>query len=98
MWWELEKLYAGDNVTIGILLCIHNLYHANTYIDKDRSFFVGDAAGRPGDHSAADRKLALNVGLQFFTPEVHIYIKNTHSCYHLPSGILFGFISCALHP
>lgn len=24
-------------------------------VDKDKSFFVGDAAGRPGDHSAADR-------------------------------------------
>lgn len=24
-------------------------------VDKQASFFVGDAAGRPGDHSAADR-------------------------------------------
>ncbi|KAL8435833.1 hypothetical protein ACSSS7_002210 [Eimeria intestinalis] len=32
-------------------------------------FFVGDAAGRPGDHSCADLKFALNVGMHFFTPE-----------------------------
>lgn len=30
---------------------------------------VGDAAGRPGDHSAADRLLAYNMGADFMTPE-----------------------------
>ncbi|CAK9798741.1 Bifunctional polynucleotide phosphatase/kinase [Anthophora quadrimaculata] len=48
-------------------------------IDKDNSFYVGDAAGRvknwaPGkkkDHSLADRLLALNLGLKFYTPEEH---------------------------
>jgi bifunctional polynucleotide phosphatase/kinase len=34
-----------------------------------RSFFVGDAAGRPGDHSDTDRKWAVNAGLPFFVPE-----------------------------
>jgi len=53
MWWELEKIYAEGSSTI----------------DKDQSFFVGDAAGRPNDHSAADRKLALNIGIPFYTPE-----------------------------
>lgn len=35
---------------------------------------VGDAAGRikPKDHSAADRKLAENAGIKFYTPEVRI--------------------------
>ncbi|KIJ54541.1 hypothetical protein M422DRAFT_41811 [Sphaerobolus stellatus SS14] len=40
-----------------------------TQIDKEASFYVGDAAGRPGDHSDSDRKFALNVGLRFYTPE-----------------------------
>jgi bifunctional polynucleotide phosphatase/kinase len=48
-------------------------------IDMSASFFVGDAAGRianwsPGkkkDFSSADRLLALNLKLQFFTPEEH---------------------------
>jgi len=35
----------------------------------DTSFYVGDAAGRPGDHAGSDRKFASNVGLKFFTPE-----------------------------
>ncbi|XP_017793104.1 PREDICTED: uncharacterized protein F21D5.5 [Habropoda laboriosa] len=53
--------------------------NAPTPIDKDNSFYVGDAAGRtknwaPGkkkDHSLADRLLALNLGLKFYTPEEH---------------------------
>uniref|UniRef100_A0AAG5DNA5 PNK FHA domain-containing protein n=1 Tax=Anopheles atroparvus TaxID=41427 RepID=A0AAG5DNA5_ANOAO len=49
-------------------------------VDKVRSFYVGDAAGRPEmkkpikrkkDHSSADRLLALNVGIPFLTPEMH---------------------------
>ncbi|XP_044250070.1 uncharacterized protein F21D5.5-like [Drosophila takahashii] len=50
-------------------------------IQEDRCFFVGDAAGRPEkdgevtkrreDHSLADRLFAANIGLTFYTPEVH---------------------------
>ncbi|XP_017036950.1 uncharacterized protein F21D5.5 [Drosophila kikkawai] len=50
-------------------------------IQEDRCFFVGDAAGRPEtgkgvtkqrkDHSLADRLFATNIGLSFYTPEVH---------------------------
>ncbi|KAF8652675.1 hypothetical protein AX16_004182 [Volvariella volvacea WC 439] len=53
MWWELERLYKGKNVEI----------------DKTRSFFVGDAAGRKDDFAGTDRKWATNVGLNFYTPE-----------------------------
>jgi histidinol phosphatase-like enzyme len=40
--------------------------------DKPTSFYVGDSAGRKGDFStaASDRKFALNVGVDFHTPEV----------------------------
>lgn len=46
-------------------------------INMEKSFYVGDAAGRPKnwapkknrDHSSADRFFAANVGLKFFTPE-----------------------------
>jgi len=33
------------------------------------AFYCGDAAGRPGDHSAADYMFALNAGIAFVTPE-----------------------------
>ncbi|XP_038129323.1 bifunctional polynucleotide phosphatase/kinase [Cyprinodon tularosa] len=47
-------------------------------VDKTHSFYVGDAAGRPEnwapgrkkkDFSCSDRLFALNIGLQFYTPE-----------------------------
>lgn len=46
-------------------------------IDKEKSFFVGDAAGRkknwapgkPKDFSCGDRMFAANIGVQFYTPE-----------------------------
>lgn len=37
--------------------------------DMDASFFVGDAAGRPSDHSADDRGFAEAAGLRFLLPE-----------------------------
>ncbi|EDV91399.1 uncharacterized protein F21D5.5 [Drosophila grimshawi] len=54
-------------------------------INKERCFYVGDAAGRPEagkgitkrrkDHSLADRHFATNIGVSFYTPEVHFLGK-----------------------
>ncbi|EAW15902.1 putative DNA 3'-phosphatase Tpp1 [Aspergillus fischeri NRRL 181] len=38
-------------------------------VDLSASFYVGDAAGRPQDHSMVDRGFAMNVGIPFKTPE-----------------------------
>lgn len=38
-------------------------------IDKDASYFVGDAAGRKGDFLDSDKQFAVSVGIQFLTPE-----------------------------
>ncbi|KAI9039103.1 putative DNA 3'-phosphatase Tpp1 [Aspergillus affinis] len=38
-------------------------------VDLSGSVFVGDAAGRPRDHSQVDRGFAANIGLPFKTPE-----------------------------
>lgn len=38
-------------------------------IDMERSFYVGDAAGRLEDHSRADIDFAKNAKLAFYTPE-----------------------------
>ena len=38
-------------------------------IDKEESFFVGDALGRPSDFSDSDKAFALNIGIKYFAPE-----------------------------
>lgn len=48
----------------------------------DRSFFVGDAAGRSGDHSDTDRKWAHNAGLPFYVPEECFKWVSTASVIH----------------
>eukprot|EP00271_Cylindrocystis_brebissonii_P003703 TRINITY_DN14962_c0_g1_i1.p1 TRINITY_DN14962_c0_g1~~TRINITY_DN14962_c0_g1_i1.p1 ORF type:complete len:401 (-),score=78.26 TRINITY_DN14962_c0_g1_i1:585-1787(-) len=44
-------------------------FNGGVAIDKSSSFFVGDAAGRPKDHSAADKDFAKAVGIKFLLPE-----------------------------
>ncbi|KAM7280390.1 hypothetical protein ACFE04_007524 [Oxalis oulophora] len=44
-------------------------FNSGIPIDMDQSFYVGDAAGRPDDHSDADIKFAEANGLKFYVPE-----------------------------
>ncbi|TBU28970.1 PNK3P-domain-containing protein [Dichomitus squalens] len=67
MWYELEKIFAQENVEI----------------DIPSSFFIGDAAGRQSDHSSTDRKLALNIGIPFHTPEAY-FLGLPEASYTLP--------------
>lgn len=56
---------------------LENYMNDGIEIDKEKSFYVGDAAGRqdkwaPGkkkDFACSDRLFALNVGIDFYTPE-----------------------------
>ncbi|XP_015921258.1 uncharacterized protein F21D5.5 [Parasteatoda tepidariorum] len=60
-------------------------------IDVKSSIYVGDAAGRPDnwapkkkkDFSCADRLFALNVGLQFYTPE-EFFLGHKPANYKMP--------------
>ncbi|KAG8878012.1 hypothetical protein FRB97_002858 [Tulasnella sp. 331] len=52
-WYELERIFKEDGVEI----------------DRQSSFYVGDAAGRSGDHNISDRLFAMNLELPFHTPE-----------------------------
>lgn len=47
--------------------------HTTEFAIADRgeqSFFVGDAAGRPSDHSDVDKLFASAIKIRFYTPEV----------------------------
>ncbi|KAI5477406.1 hypothetical protein MNV49_006397 [Pseudohyphozyma bogoriensis] len=46
-------------------------YNGGLKVDREQSFYVGDAAGRPADHGSGDKGMAKNIGITFYTPEEH---------------------------
>ena len=46
-------------------------------IDMNTAVYVGNAAGRPGDHNNSDKKFAENIGIAFYTPEQYFEAKHT---------------------
>ena len=51
-----------------------NPYYFNEFIqgkvvNKNMSFYVGDALGRPGDFSDSDKNFAINSNIKYITPE-----------------------------
>jgi len=68
-----DDLYRKPLPTVWKL--IEDSFNCGFAVDKAKSFYCGDAAGRTPptvlskDFSANDLKFALNVGIQFYTPE-----------------------------
>ena len=52
-------------------------FNGGVAVDRAQSFFVGDAAGRHRDHSAADKGFAANAKLAFFTDDDY-FNRATH--------------------
>uniref|UniRef100_A0A2P2JX46 Uncharacterized protein MANES_15G094900 n=1 Tax=Rhizophora mucronata TaxID=61149 RepID=A0A2P2JX46_RHIMU len=53
----------------GMWQIMEKYFNSGISVDMDQSFYVGDAAGRPDDHSDADIKFAEAIGLKFHLPE-----------------------------
>ncbi|VVA97663.1 unnamed protein product [Arabis nemorensis] len=62
-----DDLYRKPKAGMWQLMKKH--FNSGIAIDMDKSFYVGDAAGRNGDHSDTDIKFAQASGLKFYTPE-----------------------------
>jgi hypothetical protein len=58
-------------------ILINSVTSNSPFLDKSASYMVGDAAGRkiPKDFSSVDRKLAMNMGVRFYTPEVSLCFR-----------------------
>ncbi len=55
---------------------IHSKY--NSKINRTNSLYVGDMAGRKGDHSASDLLFAMNLNVEFQVPEVFYNIAGSN--------------------
>ena len=55
---------------------LFNDFIGDNEIDKEVSFFVGDALGRKIDFSDSDKKFAENIGIKYFSPEDIFVDKN----------------------
>jgi len=52
-------------------------------INKEESFFVGDALGRKSDYSDCDKVFAENIGIKWYSPE-SIFIDSSNNSFELP--------------
>ena len=65
-----EKIYYKPNPVL------FNLFIGNNKINKDKSFFIGDAIGRTSDFSDSDKVFAENIGIPCYCPEQVFNIRN----------------------
>lgn len=62
-----EDLYQKPS--IGLWTFMQTQFNSNIAPDLEKSFYVGDAAGRPYHHSNSDRQFAANLKLPFYIPQ-----------------------------
>jgi bifunctional polynucleotide phosphatase/kinase len=60
---------ATDKINYKPNLNLFTTFIKNNKIDKDKSFFIGDALGRKTDFSDSDKIFAENIGIPWFSPE-----------------------------
>jgi bifunctional polynucleotide phosphatase/kinase len=54
---------------------LFNLFIGDNRINKEKSFFIGDAIGRTYDFSDSDKVFAENIGIPYYCPEQVFHVK-----------------------
>lgn len=80
---------------IGMWDFMENHLNGNIEIDKSKSIFVGDMAGRHKDHASTDLQFAYNIdrGLVFMVPEVFFKTEKTISPSNKTTVLLANLLS-----
>jgi len=65
---------------------LFNKFIGDNTIDKDESFFVGDALGRKIDFASSDRLFAENIGIKVYPPEYIFKLKEIN--FEIPTILL----------
>lgn len=77
---KIDNIIKNFKPNISIVIAYHDNYYRKPLtgmwdllqeynLPLNNSFYVGDAAGREGDHSDSDYNFAFNIGIKFFTEE-----------------------------
>ena len=69
---------GGAGLQAGMFELFEASFNGGVAVDRAQSFFVGDAAGRHRDHSAADKGFAAKAKLAFFTDDDY-FNRATHN-------------------
>jgi len=54
---------------------LFNMFIRDNKINKEKSFFIGDALGRKSDFSDSDKVFAENIGIPYYCPEQVFHMK-----------------------
>jgi bifunctional polynucleotide phosphatase/kinase len=83
---QLKLVAASLDIPIFIVIAIDkcdykpnpilfNMFIRDNKIDKNKSFFIGDALGRKSDFSDSDKVFAENIGIPCYCPEEVFHVK-----------------------
>lgn len=73
-----NDIYRKPSNNMWVRFSVEYSKYSKDHFNREKSFYIGDAAGRPSDFSSDDILFAENSKLNFFTPE-QIFINNTLS-------------------
>jgi bifunctional polynucleotide phosphatase/kinase len=93
--YKLNKVFEGITID-AVYIANKGNYYRKPYPGFHKliniDFYVGDAAGRNGDHSNSDAAFAINAGIPFYTPEHYFLGEKNEYILTLPDIKIKKFV------